>query len=67
MTKSKRVGGKLKKSSATKAVKDSAKVVWVTNDNCCLLYAMWETMTKQQQALLTVSDVKVAVVGISIF
>ena len=66
MTKCKRAGAKLKKSSATKAAKDSAKVVWVKNDNCCLLYAMWETMTKQQQELLTVSDRKVLVVEIPV-
>ena len=43
------------KSTGT-ATKSEGKVVWVTDDNCCLLYAMWETLTKKQQDLLTVSD-----------
>ena len=42
--------------SASTATKSEGKVVWVTDDNCCLLYAMWETLTKKQQDLLTVSD-----------
>lgn len=64
MTKAKQANEKMKKSRATKEVKDSstkkvndsAKVLWVRNDNCCLLYAMWETLTKKQQDLLTVSE-----------
>ena len=73
MTNSKRTNERVKKSSAkkvknskTKEVKDSAKVLWVRNDNCCLLYAMWETMTKQQQELLTVSDFEALFVEISV-
>lgn len=66
MTNTKRTNERVKKSSATKKVKDSAKVLWVRNDNCCLLYAMWETMTKQQQELLTVSYFEALFVEISV-
>ena len=74
MTNSKRTNERVKKSSATKkvkdsktkGVKDSSKVLWVRNDNCCLLYAMWEIMTKQQQELLTVSDFEALFVEISV-
>ena len=37
--------------SASTATKSEGKVVWVTDDNCCLLYALWETLTKKQQGL----------------
>ena len=62
MTRAKKVVVAAKKASVSKGSNGTKKVVWVKNDNCCLLYAMWETLTKKQQDLLTVSDCK-AVVG----
>ena len=32
------------------------KIIWKPNDNMCLLYAIWEMMTIQQQLLITVSE-----------
>jgi hypothetical protein len=62
MTRAKKVVKVTKKALGSKATKDAKTVTWVRNDNCCLLYAMWETLTKQQQDLLTVSDSKALVV-----
>lgn len=62
MTRAKKIVEATKKVSASKVSNTIKKIIWVRNDNCCLLYAMWETLTKQQQELLTVSDCK-AVVG----
>ena len=46
----------ISKKPASKATEDAKKITWVTNDNCCLLYAMWETLNKKQQDLLTVRE-----------
>ena len=56
MTRAKKVVRAICKKSVSKVTQESKKVTWVTNDNCCLLYAMWETLTKKQQDLLTVSE-----------
>ena len=58
MTRAKKVVEATKKASASKVSSDIKKITWVKNDNCCLLYAMWETLTKKQQGLMTVSYVE---------
>lgn len=35
------------------------KIKWVSKDNCCLLYSIWETLTNEQQSLMTVSKSRV--------
>ena len=46
----------VRKASAVTKVKNAAEITWVKDDNCCLLYAIWETLTKEQRALLTVEN-----------
>jgi hypothetical protein len=45
-----------KKATAVNIVVHPEKVRFVKDDNCCLIYAIWKTLTKEKQALLTVSD-----------
>ena len=66
MTRATKVVVATKKASVSKGLNDVKKITWVKNDNCCLLYAMWETLNKKQQDLLTVSDCK-AVFGMLYF
>ena len=42
--------------SAITKVKNAAEIKWIKDDNCCLLYAIWETLTEEQRALLTVRN-----------
>ena len=42
--------------SALMIVKKAAEIKWNKDDNCCLLYLIWETLTKEQRALLTVQN-----------
>ena len=43
--------------SAVMKVKKAAEIKWNKDDNCCLLYAIWETLTEEQRALLTVRNI----------
>jgi hypothetical protein len=45
-----------KKTTAVNIVVHPEKLRFVKDDNCCLIYAIWKTLTKEKQALLTVSD-----------
>lgn len=38
------------------------KIQWIKGDNCCLLFAIWETLTAKQQGLLTVSGLEALIV-----
>lgn len=43
-----------KRVSAGMKIKNVAEITWIKDDNCCLLFAIWETLTQEQRSLLTV-------------
>jgi hypothetical protein len=43
-----------KKVTTMRKWKAAKRIVWNLGDNLCLVYAMWEMLTAQQQSLITV-------------